>query len=215
MRKSVFLRVSVSPWWILKKHSDVTGFVLAGGKSSRMGTDKALLSLNGFSLLQQTKAILQEVCKNVFILGSRQLYGAYGECYEDLYANCGPLGGIHAALLNSSTPYSLITAVDTPFVSAEFFSYMIDRAIKASATVTAPHIGGVVQPACAVFSRAFLPIAEAALKSGKYKVEPTFPPERTLLISEAELAPFAPAAEMFENLNTPEDFERARKRLSG
>src|SRR5215467_14806685 len=124
-------------------HTDVTGFVLAGGKSSRMGTDKALLSLNGVSLLQQTKTILEQVCEKVFILGSRQLYGAYGECYEDVYANCGPLGGIHAALANSPTPYSLITAVDTPFVSAEFFSYMIDRAIKASATVTAPRIGGV------------------------------------------------------------------------
>ncbi|HKD14657.1 MAG TPA: molybdenum cofactor guanylyltransferase [Candidatus Angelobacter sp.] len=199
----------------MKKHSEVTGFVLAGGKSSRMGTDKALLSLNGVSLLQQTKTILEQVCEKVFILGSRQLYGAYGECYEDLYANCGPLSGIHAALLNSSTPYSLVTAVDTPFVSAQFFSYMIGRALDASAIVTAPRIGGVVQPACAVFSRAFLPIAEAALKSGKYKVEPTFPPERTLLISEAELARFAKAADMFENLNTPEDFERARKRFSG
>jgi len=199
----------------LKRRSDVTGFVLAGGKSSRMGTDKALLSLNGVSLLQQTKAILERVCEKAFILGSRQLYSAYGECCEDIYANCGPLSGIHAALLNSSTPYSLVTAVDTPFISADFFRYMIDRAIEASAIVTAPRIGGVVQPACAVFSRDFLPIAEAALKSGNYKVEPTFPPERTLLISEAELAPFAKAAEMFENLNTPEDFERARKRFSG
>jgi len=199
----------------LKRRSDVTGFVLAGGKSSRMGTDKALLSLNGVSLLQQTKAILERVCEKTFILGSRQIYSAYGECYEDIYVNCGPLSGIHAALLNSSTPYSLVTAVDTPFISADFFRYMIDRAIEASAIVTAPRIGGVVQPACAVFSRDFLPIAEAALKSGNYKVEPTFPPERTLLISEAELAPFAKAAEMFENLNTPEDFERARKRFSG
>src|SRR5215472_7415441 len=149
-----------------------------------MGTDKALLFLNGVSLLQQTRTILEQVCEKVFILGSPQLYGAYGECYEDLYANCGPLSGIHAALLNSTTPYSLITAVDTPFISAEFFSYMIERALSSAAMVTAPRIGGMVQPASAVFSRDFLPIAEAALKSGKYKVEPTFPPSQTLLLTE-------------------------------
>jgi len=65
LAKNSILRASVSPWWILKKHSEVTGFVLAGGKSSRMGTDKALLSLNGVSLLQQTRTILEQVCEKV------------------------------------------------------------------------------------------------------------------------------------------------------
>jgi molybdenum cofactor guanylyltransferase len=81
--------------------------------------------------------------------------------------------------------------------------------------VTAPCIQGIVQPLCAVFSRELLPLAEAALKSGKYKVEPTFPRDRTLLISETDLAGFELAAEMFDNLNTPEDFDRARRRSSG
>lgn len=197
------------------KRNNVTGFVLAGGKSSRMGTDKAFLSLNGSTLVAQTKAIVQQVCEKVFILGPRRLYGSFGECYEDVYPDCGPLGGIHVALLNSSTPYSLITAVDTPFISADFFDYMIERAIDSSAVVTVPRIGGAVQPACAVFARSFLPIAEAALKAGKYKVEPTFPREQTLMLTEADLGQFAKVAEMFENLNTPEDFERARKRKSG
>lgn len=199
----------------LQKHSNVTGFVLAGGKSSRMGTDKAILSLHGNTLLEQTKAILEQVCAKVFILGSRAPYGQFGECIEDIFVDCGPLGGIHAALSGSSTPYSLITAVDTPFINAEFFSYMIERALNSSAIVTAPRVGGVVQPACAVFSRDFLPLAEAALKAGKYKVEPVFPRDRTLLLTEADWGQFAKAGEMFENLNTPEDFERAQQRASG
>ena len=186
-----------------------------GGKSSRMGTNKALLSLNGSTLVERTKRIVQQVCEKAFLLGSHEIYGSFGECYEDIYPNCGPLGGIHVALVNSQTPYSLITSVDTPFVSAEFLDYMVERALKASAMVTAPRIGGVIQPVCAVFSRSFLPIAEAALKSGKYKVEPLFPLEQTLVLSEAEVQQFALAADMFENLNTPEDFERARKRASG
>lgn len=198
----------------LQKHSNVTGFVLAGGKSSRMGMDKAILSLHGSTLLQQTRAILEQVCAKVFILGSRALYGQFGECVEDIFVDCGPLGGIHAALLHSSTSYSLITAVDTPFISAEFFSYMIERALNSSSMVTTPRVGGVVQPACAVFSRDFLPLAEAALKAGKYKVEPLFPRDRTLLLTEADWGQFARAGEMFENLNTPEDFTRAQQRAS-
>ena len=199
----------------MHKHSNVTGFVLAGGRSSRMGRDKAVLPLHGRTLLQQTTATLEQVCDQVFILGPRALYGRFGECVEDVFVDCGPLGGIHAALLSSTTPYSLITAVDTPFINADFFAYMIERARNSSAIVTAPRVGGVVQPACAVFSRDFLPLAEAALKAGKYKVEPVFPRERTLLLTEADWKQFAKAGEMFENLNTPEEFERARKRASG
>ena len=179
-----------------------------------MGENKALLSLNGRTLLEQTMAIVAQVCKKVFILGSRGLYGAFGECYEDIYPDCGPLGGIHAALLNSLTPYSLILAVDTPFISAGFLNYLIERALNSSAIVTAPRIAGMVQPLCTIFSREFLPLAEAALKSGRYKVEAAFPREQTLLLDEGDLGQFEIAAGMFENLNTPEDLERARKRCS-
>ena len=192
----------------------VTGFVLAGGKSSRMGTNKALLSLDGATLLHRTQQLLQAVCQRVFILGQRELYGGFGECVEDVYPECGPLGGIHAALLNSSTEFNLITAVDTPFLTAELLGYMADQATKSRAVVTTPRLGGFDQPLCSVYSREFLPIAETALKSGNYKIVPLFPRERTLVISEAELAEFGVTPEIFDNLNTPEDMERARRRSS-
>lgn len=197
------------------KQANVTGFVLAGGKSSRMGDDKSLLSWNGATLLQQTQKVLGQVCQKVCILGPRNLYSDYGECIEDIYPECGPLGGIHAALTYAQTPHSLITAVDTPFVTPEFLAYMVERALSSSSIVTAPRINGAMQPTCAVFSRNFLPIAEAALKAGKYKLEPLFPPQHTLVLTEADLAQFANLAEMFQNLNTPQDLEHARRRSSG
>jgi molybdenum cofactor guanylyltransferase len=193
-------------------HREVTGFVLAGGKSSRMGANKALLSLNGATLLERTAAMLEQICQRVMIVGPRALYGTFGECVEDVYPGCGPLAGIHVALLNSPTRHSLITAVDTPFISKRFLHYLVERALASSAIVTAPRIAGKVQPLCSVFARDFLPLAEEALKSGRYKVEPIFPPQHTLIISEGDLAGFEIEADMFENLNTPEDLERARKR---
>lgn len=194
---------------------DVTGFVLAGGKSSRMGSDKSVLPWNGSTLLEQTRTLLEQVCEKVFILGSPEVYGSFGQCFEDIHPDCGPLSGIHSALVHSPTAYSLITAVDTPFISREFMAYMIERALDASAIVTSPRINGALQPTCAVFSQKFLPIAEEALKSGKYKLEPLFPPQQTLVLTEADLSQFASVAEMFENLNTPQDFERARRRSFG
>jgi molybdopterin-guanine dinucleotide biosynthesis protein A len=196
-------------------HSQVSGFVLAGGKSTRMGQDKARLHLNGRTLLEHALAALRSVCRDVAILGKYELYGALTPVYEDIFPGCGPLGGIHAALSNSQTEYNLIIAVDTPFLVPEFLSHLAERAVATGAVVTTPEINDYTQPLCTVYSLAFLPIAERALMSGNYKITPLFPRGQTLVIKEAELRRFAFSAEMFENLNTPEDMERARRRFSG
>jgi molybdenum cofactor guanylyltransferase len=196
-------------------HSQLSGFVLAGGKSTRMGRDKAAVTLNGLTLLQHAMAALRDVCSDVAILGKQALYGALGPVCEDIFPGCGPLGGIHAALSSSKTLFNLVIAVDTPFVSPEFLSFLADRAIESGAIVTTPEIDDYTQPLCTVYSLDFCPIAEQALRQGNYKIVPLFPKDRTLVIKEAELRRFAFAADMFENLNTPEDLARARRRFSG
>ena len=196
-------------------HSQLSGFVLAGGKSTRMGQDKASVTLKGLTLLEHALAVLREVCRDVAILGKQELYGSIGPVYEDIFPGCGPLGGIHTALSNSQTPFNLIIAVDTPFLASEFLSYLADRAIESGAIVTTPEIDDYTQPLCTVYSLDFRPIAEQALRQGNYKIVPLFPKDRTLAIKEAELRQFAFAADMFENLNTPEDLARARRRFSG
>ena len=88
-------------------------------------------------------------------------------------------------------------------------------AIDSGATVTTPEIDDYTQPLCTVYSLDFRSIAEQALRQGNYKIVPLFPRDRTLVIKEVELRQFAFAADMFENLNTPEDLARARGRFSG
>jgi molybdopterin-guanine dinucleotide biosynthesis protein A len=192
---------------------DLTGFVLAGGKSTRMGRDKAVLSLNGRTLLETALAAARSAAREVFILGPSRLYGGYGPTIADIFPGCGPLGGIHAALKHATTELNLVIAVDTPFLSSPLLAYLGERARASGAMVTAPEINGYPQPLCAIYSRDFLPIAEQALGEGNYKIVPLFPRGRTTLIGESELLPFAFTAEMFENLNTPEDLERARRRV--
>jgi molybdenum cofactor guanylyltransferase len=193
----------------------ITGFVLAGGKSTRMGRDKAGLSFDGRTLLETALEAARAVADKVFILGDPELYGAYAATIADVFPGCGPLGGIHAALQQTTTEFNLMIAVDTPFLSGSLLRYLVERALEARAIVAAPKINAYPQPLCAVYSRAFLPIAERALKTGAYKIVPLFPETGTLLIREAELKEVAFTAEMFENLNTPEDLERARRRGPG
>jgi molybdopterin-guanine dinucleotide biosynthesis protein A len=191
---------------------DLSAFVLAGGKSTRMGRDKATLPLAGRTLLETALAAARSVTEVVFILGSPELYGAYGEVIADIFPGCGPLGGIHAGLTRSNTDLNLMLAVDTPFLSNGLLAYLVERARESAAVVTAPEINFYPQPLCAVYRRDFLPIAERALSAGQYKIVPLFPRSKTLAIPEAELARFAFTAEMFENLNTPKDLEHARRR---
>jgi len=168
-------------------HSQLSGFVLAGGKSTRMGQDKASLTLNGLTLLQHALTALREVCREVAILGKHELYGTLAPVYEDIFPGCGPLGGIHAALSSSQTQFNLIIAVDTPFLVPKFLSYLAEKAIASGAVVTTPEIDDYTQPLCTVYSLDFCSIAEHALRLGNYKIVPLFPQGRTLIIKEAEL----------------------------
>ena len=115
----------------------------------------------------------------------------------------------HKRCSTSSSPWTRL------FSSPEFLSYLADRAIDSGAIVTTPEIDDYTQPLCTVYSLDFRSIAEQALRQGNYKIVPLFPKDRTLVIKEAELRQFAFAADMFENLNTPEDLARARRRFSG
>ncbi len=178
-----------------------------------MGRDKATLSLHGRTLLQHALNTLREITSDVSILGSPQTYGDQGApVIADIIPECGPLGGIHAALTHTRAAYNLIIAVDTPFLSADFLRFLTSRAVAAGAVITTPEIAGYTQPLCTVYSRQFLPIAAQALKAGEYKIVPLFPHDATLKISADEMAQFAFTPEMFDNLNTPEDLERARLR---
>jgi molybdopterin-guanine dinucleotide biosynthesis protein A len=196
-------------------YPQVSGFVLAGGKSTRMGQDKATLTLNGRTLLEHALAVLRTICRDVAVLGSYERYGTLAPVYEDIHPGCGPLGGIHAALTSSQTRFNLIIAVDTPFLVPDFLSYLVERAVESEAVVISPEINDFMQPLCTVYSLDFLPIAERALRNGSYKITPLFPRDnKTLVIKESELRRFGFGSGMFENLNTPEDLDRARRRFA-
>jgi molybdenum cofactor guanylyltransferase len=190
---------------IHKPVRDVAGFVLAGGKSSRMGQDKALIDFNGKPLLSHAVETVRAVCHKSFVVGNPTKYLSYGPIVEDFYTDQGPLAGIHAALKSSAAKLNLMVAVDMPFISVELLQFLIMQARGSSAMVSIPEIDGRLQPLCAIYRREFLPLAEAALKAQENKIGRLLTPERTYVVKEDILTQAGFSVNMFSNLNSPRD----------
>jgi molybdopterin-guanine dinucleotide biosynthesis protein A len=192
---------------------DLTAFVLAGGKSTRMGTDKAFVYYGGRTLLTRALDLARLAASDVRIVGSKEKFAAFAPVVEDVIHDCGPLGGIHAALRASRTELNLVLAVDVPFVSWAFLQYLIKQARGApEAAVVVPRGDEGWQPLCAVYRREFAGVAELALRTGQNKITRLFDEVRTRVIDREELedAGFSPA--IFRNLNTPEELEAEKRR---
>ena len=191
---------------------DVIAFILAGGKSSRMGEDKAFLQLEGRTLLARALELARSVCGEVQIVGSSQKFFGFAPTVEDIFRDQGPLAGIHAALKNTSADLSLVLAVDMPFLEAPFLRYLLAQAAAGKAVVTVPRCAGGWQPLCAVYRREFIQPAENALRQARNKIDPLFAQVPTRVIEESELLKLGLTPEIFRNLNTPKEFNQAQSR---
>jgi len=189
----------------------LTAYVLAGGKSSRMGTDKAFLELAGRPLIAHAVELAGSVTGNVRIVGDPEKFAAFGMIVPDVYKDRGPLGGIHAALLNSNTDASLVLGVDLPFINRAFLGFLISTARSCNALVTVPSCGSHFQTLCAVYHRPLGEIVDRALASGHNKIDALFSDLPVRVIDEEEIksAGFSPS--MFRNLNTPAEWEAGKR----
>jgi len=190
---------------------DLTAFILAGGHSRRMGQDKAFLELGGRTLLDRAMGLASTVAPHVRIVAAQEKFLTIARTIEDVFPDCGPLGGIHAALMGTTTELNLFLAVDLPFVEEDFLRYLIAQASQVSALVTVPEAGQRLQPLCAVYRRDFREAAEQALKKKKNKIDALFVGVETRVITEPEITRMGFFSRMFQNLNTPEEFAAAEK----
>jgi molybdopterin-guanine dinucleotide biosynthesis protein A len=193
----------------------VSAFVLAGGKSSRMGSDKAFLRLGEETLLERALKMAGAVAGGVRIVGDARRFAGFGQVVEDIYRDRGPLGGIHAALSSSTAQLNLMLAVDLPFVEWRFLQFLLLRAQESDGLVTVPRTDSGLQPLCAVYRRGFAEIAEQSLREGKNKIDSLFTRVKTRVIEADELADAGFPVGMFRNLNTPEEFSTAKSLHSG
>jgi molybdenum cofactor guanylyltransferase len=204
---------------------DVEGFVLAGGKSSRMGQDKALIRFNGEPLISRALKQLKSVANTVRIAGNRDDLERFAPALPDRWKDCGPLAGIHASLSASSSDWNIFLPVDMPLLPPSFLQWMLNRVRQTGALATLPTIAGIPQPLVAVYHRALLPGLEASLKSGARKTinviftvaeraggrsQPVdiFSVERVSASGQfLNIETGLPVYQWFRNMNTPQDIE--------
>jgi len=172
-----------------------------------MGSDKALLSFGGQTLLARAQQVAQTVAAKTYIVGPREKYAAQGEVVEDIYTGCGPLAGIQAALKATTTDLNLVLSVDMPLMTADFLSWLLGQAGDKESLIVVPDALGGPQPLCAVYRRQVAASAEAALKAGDYKISHLFDKLPTRFLSEAEIRDAGFSPEIFRNVNTAEGYQ--------
>lgn len=189
----------------------VSGFITAGGRSSRMGLDKAWLKVGGTTMIERVIAAIKPVAASLAIIANKEEYEALGlPVFRDTRAGIGPLEAIHTALANSPTRHALLAGCDLPFVTSELFSCLIRLAGDYHSVVP---IGadGRLEPLCAVYTIDSLPRVIELIESGERKVARLFDHIPTRFVEFYELTHLKGSSLFFENINTPEEFSRAIK----
>ncbi|MCU1336833.1 MAG: transporter related [Bryobacterales bacterium] len=178
--------------------------MLAGGQSSRMGQDKALLPWKGATLVQSVAQEVLQAAGSVTLIGTPEVYGNLGfPVIPDLIAGCGPLGGLHAALSATSAEWNLVVACDMPSVTHELLEELLAAAEQSGADALVPETPDGLEPLCAVYHARLLPAVESAIQSKLLTMHDFVSTIR------ARLWP-APDASVFRNMNTPEQLLEGR-----
>ncbi|MFI5183067.1 MAG: molybdenum cofactor guanylyltransferase [Vicinamibacteria bacterium] len=192
--------------------STTIGFAVAGGRSRRMGRDKALLPWQGGTLLDHAVSRLGSTCGAVRILsGPERRYEDRGvPVVIDTLADAGPLAGIHSGLAGLGEGNGLFLAVDLPFVTIPLLARLLAIADGFDAVVPV-HSGGA-EPLCAVYGPACLGPIRRRLEAGERKATTFWPDVRVKVFREDEIAPFGVPAALFRNINTPADWSALSER---
>ncbi len=194
----------------------MTGFVLAGGASRRMGRDKALLMLGSETILRRRIGTLRAVCREVAVIAPPERYpGLPAPVIPDDLPGRGPLGGIFTGLRHTRTEFNLFLGCDLPFMQARFLGFLAALALEDRADVTVPKTAdGRFQTLCAVYRRRALGAFRSSLAGGDNMIRRVFPRLRCRVLTWPEIARAGVSRSVFANMNTPADYEAAVRRFS-
>jgi molybdopterin-guanine dinucleotide biosynthesis protein A len=187
----------------------IEGFILIGGQSRRMGTDKSQLVLDGQSFVERIAAELGAATSSIKVIGNNTAATRLNlPAVPDIYAQWGALGGVHTALSNCSAEWALVVACDFPLVTRALFVRL--ASLRDDFQAVAPiQSDGIPQPLCALYRvEPGLDRAEQLIRSGERKPVALLQSVHTRWVSFDELADLERANHFFDNINTPEDYAR-------
>jgi molybdenum cofactor guanylyltransferase len=187
----------------------VAGAVLAGGSSRRLGRDKALLTLDGETLLTRALQVLGQVTGELLVIGpSTRVVPPPTRLVSDARPGCGPLGGIYSALLATAAPHVLVVACDMPFLNADLLSHLLS--LREDTDVVLPVVGCLGQQLHAVWSGSCRETIRRHIDCGDLQISHVFDDLRVRRVEEQELQRFDPSLRSFFNVNTARDWVLAQ-----
>jgi molybdopterin-guanine dinucleotide biosynthesis protein A len=193
----------------------LTAAILVGGQSRRMGTNKALLTLDpsGPTIVETVARKLSAVASEVVLVGSETDEYAFLDLPQiaDMVPGTGVLGGIYSALAATGRPYVLVVACDLPFLNVSLLRYMASR--PRHFDVLVPSLDQL-QPLHAIYARTCLPLVEESLRSGRIKVTGWFEHAKVHTLERSIVQRYDPMLLSTFNMNTPEDLETAKQMLA-
>jgi molybdopterin-guanine dinucleotide biosynthesis protein A len=195
---------------------DVTGVLLAGGNSRRMGEDKRYLVVGEQTLLERGLAVLRSIFQEVLVVIAQDSLPlkVAARVVRDLVPDCGSLGGLYTGLTQATTPYIFVVACDMPFLDPAVITQFTSR--RASADIVIAKLAARLHPMHALYGKGCLPVLEQMIRARQLKIQEmlSHAPLHVRYVTDADLLTIDPSGRSFQNVNTPADLEVARSLLS-
>ena len=196
--------------------TEVTGILLAGGKSRRMGEDKRHLVVGEQTLLERGLAVLRSTFQHVLVVIAQDSppLGVDARVVRDLVPDCGSLGGLYSGLMQATTPWVFVVACDMPFLNQAAIAQFTSR--RTTADIVMAKLDARLQPMHAIYSKQCLPVLEQMIGARQLKIQEMVSQLslRVRYVTEADLVTIDPSWRSFYNVNTLADLEAARSLLA-
>jgi molybdopterin-guanine dinucleotide biosynthesis protein A len=191
---------------------NITGVILSGGKSIRMGENKAFIEIEGTPIIQRIHGLFQRLFEEIIIVtDQKDLFSKLDvKIYSDLIPNRGALGGLYTGLSLSRFHYVFCVACDMPFLKEALIRFLM-KGIEAY-DVIVPKTRDGLQPLHAIYSKGCLEPIKKIIDENKYRIFDFYPLVRVKVIEEKEFSFLDPRNESFINVNTPEELDTIKKR---
>jgi len=198
----------------MKKRNDLTGIILSGGKSARMGKNKAFIEIEGTPIVDRIHGLFKNLFKEIIIVtNQKELFtNVDAKIYIDIFPNRGVLGGLYTGLFFSSFEHSFCVACDMPFLKRSVIEFLISK--RSNFDVVVPMTKDGLEPLHAIYSKRCLEPIRRLLEQGRSKVIDLYAMVKVKTIEEHEFFGMDPKKESFINVNTPEDLLSIKKKSS-
>lgn len=185
--------------------SGLTVAIQAGGKSTRMGTDKSFVPFQGRPLIEIVRERVEGLGDELILITNQpDAYAHLGlPMFSDVYPDCGPLGGIYTAIHCAANPHVLVVACDMPWLNRDLLRTM--RELRTEADVVVPRWDQFPEPLHAIYSKACLPAIQDNIAAGRFKITGFFGRVTVRFVEREEIARYDPDGRSFANVNTPDD----------